>query len=180
MNSSSSSTAAALGSALCSCMLELLLLQRTWSQTCTKVSQPSQMQLSLSSPCSCLPPPSAAALCFSQPCRSFWLWFCDGLTVKDVLIMTIWAAYNAVWYSTILTKALSRVAPGLSPSPRLYAKSFASLMMPNIVPLMFPVSRWVQGCCGPVKGYKRKYHSPGRASQEQQRHTSMLASAECL
>jgi hypothetical protein len=73
--------------------------------------------------------------------RRFWLWWCDGLTVRDALVVAVWATYNAVWYFTILGKALSRLPPGMQPSPRLVAKSFASLMMPNLVPLLMPVSR---------------------------------------
>lgn len=75
--------------------------------------------------------------------RAFWLWLCDGLTVKDALVIVVWAAYNAVWYFTIVTKALVRVPPGAPPPPRFYARSFATLMMPNVVPLMLPVARWV-------------------------------------
>lgn len=73
--------------------------------------------------------------------RRFWLWWCNGLTVTDALVLSAWAAYNAVWYSTILGKALSKLPPGVQPSPRLFAKSFASLMSPNLIPLLFPVSR---------------------------------------
>ena len=72
--------------------------------------------------------------------RRFWLWLCDGLSAKDGLVIAAWAAYNAVWYSTILSKALAKAAPGV-PSPRIISKSFASLMAPNLVPLLFPVSR---------------------------------------
>jgi hypothetical protein len=54
----------------------------------------------------------------------------------------VWAVYNAVWYAAILPKATNLLAPGMRPSPRAYAKGFASLMMPNLVPLLFPVSRW--------------------------------------
>lgn len=63
---------------------------------------------------------------------------CDGLTVKDALIVLLWATYNAVWLSTLLRKGFSLVAPS---APRLYARVFASLMLPNLVPLLFPVSR---------------------------------------
>lgn len=57
-------------------------------------------------------------------------------------MVSLWAVWNAVWFSTILGKAFSLVPPGLR-SPRLYAKAFASLMSPNLVPLLFPVSRCV-------------------------------------
>lgn len=65
---------------------------------------------------------------------------CDGLTVKDAAVVAFWAAFNAVWYYTILTKAFAAVPPS-GRSPRLYAKGFASLMQPNLVLLFFPVSR---------------------------------------
>lgn len=82
----------------------------------------------------------------SQPCRRLWLWLCDGLTVKDALVIAAWAAYNAVWYSIILTKAIAKADHrGGTISPRGVASTLASLMAPNLVPLLFPVSRWV-GC----------------------------------
>jgi hypothetical protein len=86
-------------------------------------------------------PPLLLQRCCHAPCRRLSLWWCGGLTVTDALVIAAWAAYNATWYSTILGKALSRLPPGVQPSPRLFAKSFASLMSPNLIPLLFPVSR---------------------------------------
>jgi len=72
--------------------------------------------------------------------RRFWLWWCDGLSVKDAFIIAVWVLYNAVWFSTILSKALARAGhEGLS--PRGVGKGFASLMGPNVVLLLLPVAR---------------------------------------
>lgn len=93
-------------------------------------------------------------------CRRFWLWLCGGLTVKDALVIAVWAAYNAVWYSTILSQALDKAKArahgaghgaghgssgygGVGLTPRNIASTFASLAAPNLIPLLFPVSRCV-------------------------------------
>jgi hypothetical protein len=76
------------------------------------------------------------------PCRRLWLWLCDGLSLQDAFVIAVWATYNAVWYSTILNKALDKAGHhGNTISPRGVASTLASLMAPNLVPLLFPVSR---------------------------------------
>lgn len=98
-----------------------------------------------------LSPSSAAVL----SCRRFWLWWCDGLTVLDLLVIVLWAAINASWMAALITQnrqsavhRMATAAPSLAvhrPSPSkivsLVAKSLGGLLAPNLVVLFYPISR---------------------------------------
>jgi len=63
------------------------------------------------------------------------------MTLKDAMLIGIWAAFNAAWLATILTGALRDLPPEAN-AARVVARGLAALTLPNLVLLFFPVGRW--------------------------------------
>lgn len=83
--------------------------------------------------------------------RAVWQWLCGGVTVGDLLLICVWAAINISWFSAALAyyqhkAVLKAAANGLAGATgqqlvKAAARSFGATLAPNLVLLLYPVSR---------------------------------------
>lgn len=79
------------------------------------------------------------------------MWWCNGLTVLDLLIICLWAAINASWLSATINAHYKRallkaVQAGLAVPPgeavaKAVARGFGYGLAPNLCLLFYPVTR---------------------------------------
>ncbi|WIA40883.1 hypothetical protein OEZ86_004546 [Tetradesmus obliquus] len=94
---------------------------------------------------------SCSSLTRLLPSRHFWQQTWRGLTMRDWAVLCFLAAVNIIWAAAQLTDhwqqlLLKAASEGLStPSNamifKMLAKSFASLLAPHLVLLLYPISR---------------------------------------